>query len=72
MMIIAQPSKNRNLVLKIDGGFSRESFSCGEVNSFSALSKQTSGFAPDYLTAEQTTPNRNRYRLNRVLDVKAG
>ena len=24
-------------------------------------------FAPDYLTAEQTTPNRNRYRLNRVL-----
>ena len=28
--------------------------------------KQTSGFALDYLTVEQTTPNRNRYRLNRV------
>ena len=68
MMIIAQPSKNRNLVLKIDCGFSRESFSCSEVNGFSALSKQTSGLAPDYLTAEQTTPNQNWYHLNRVLE----
>ena len=38
------------------------------MNGFSAMCKQTSGFAPDYLTAEQTTSNRNWYRLNRVLD----
>ena len=37
------------------------------MNGFSATCKQTNGFAPDYITAEQTTPNRNRYRLNRVL-----
>ena len=34
---------------------SRESFSCSKVNGFSAKCKQTSGFAPAYLTAEQTT-----------------
>ena len=44
-----------------------ESFSCSKVNGFSTTCKQTSGFARDYLTAEQTTSNRNRYRLNRVL-----
>ena len=50
----------------IDGRFSRESFSCSKVNGFSAPCKQLSGFAPDYLTVEQTTPNQNQYRLNRV------
>ena len=42
-------------------------FSCSKVNGFSATCKQTSGFAPDYLSVEQTTLNRNRYRLYRVL-----
>ena len=36
----------------------------------SATCKQTSGFVPDYLTAEQTTQIRNRYCLNSVLIKK--
>ena len=41
--------KNCHPMLQTDGWFSRESFSCSEVNGFLAMCKQTSGFAPDYL-----------------------
>ena len=58
--------KNCHSVSQIDGGFSRESFSCSEMNGFSATRKETSGFAPYYLPAEQISPNRNRYCVNRV------